>query len=159
VKQCTICQHDKPETDFRKHQRACKACDSAKSLTYFHKRSANDATWKTARASKAKQGRRTDTARYLYQGAKIRAKKRGIAFDLELSDIIVPQFCPVLGCELVVSETQAYCSPTLDRFDNGKGYVKGNVRVISWRANSLKSDATTEEIEKVLYYMKKTVDV
>jgi hypothetical protein len=37
-------------------------------------------------------------------------------------------------------------SPTLDRIDNSKGYIVGNVWVISMRANRLKSDATVDEL-------------
>jgi hypothetical protein len=38
-------------------------------------------------------------------------------------------------------------SPSLDRIDNTKGYVPGNVWVISWRANDLKRNATLEELK------------
>lgn len=41
-------------------------------------------------------------------------------------------------------------SPSLDRLDSSKGYVKGNVRVISKRANQLKNNATVEEMRMVL---------
>jgi hypothetical protein len=41
-------------------------------------------------------------------------------------------------------------SPSLDRIDTSKGYVKGNVWVISWRANKLKSDATLAELESIV---------
>lgn len=43
--------------------------------------------------------------------------------------------------------------PTLDRIDNSKGYVKGNVRVVSYRANTLKGDASLAEMQAVLKYM------
>jgi len=45
-------------------------------------------------------------------------------------------------------------APSIDRVDNSKGYVPGNVRIISWRANRLKNDATVEEMELIIKYMK-----
>lgn len=91
-------------------------------------------------------------ANYLYRGAKTRAKRRGLAFDIELSDIEIPEFCPVFPHIALKPYTGKRVhwqdhpdSPTIDRIDSSKGYVKGNVRVISWRANTLKGDATIEE--------------
>jgi hypothetical protein len=48
----------------------------------------------------------------------------------------------------------SHSSYSLDRIDSDKGYVKGNVQVISYRANMLKSNASIEELEKVLNWMK-----
>jgi hypothetical protein len=45
-------------------------------------------------------------------------------------------------------------SPTLDRFYPNKGYVKNNIAIMSWRANTLKCDATVDELEKVVLWMK-----
>ena len=39
-------------------------------------------------------------------------------------------------------------SPSLDRMDNSKGYVKGNVQVISHKANSMKFSASKDELLK-----------
>lgn len=45
------------------------------------------------------------------------------------------------------------CSPSLDRVNIDKGYIKGNIAVISNRANRIKSDATIEEIKALYEYM------
>jgi len=92
--------------------------------------------------------------------AKASAKKKGIDFNLDLSDIEIPEFCPVLGLRLEVNRGKGYHfeSPSLDKIDPKKGYVKGNVRVISARANLLKSDATVEELEKVLEDLRRLTD-
>jgi hypothetical protein len=76
---------------------------------------------------------------------------------LNIDDIIIPEVCPVLGIPLKVNTSRVSSgSPSLDRKDNNKGYTKDNTYVISYRANSLKNDATIEELEKVINYMRST---
>lgn len=67
----------------------------------------------------------------------------------------MPIYCPVLGIKLVPGGQIKDHSPSLDRIDNTKGYVKGNVHVISDRANRLKSDGTPEELMKVALYFQR----
>lgn len=94
--------------------------------------------------------------RSLHRLAQKRSVQRGTLFTLRPEDIKIPKRCPVLGIELRVGNRELKDnSPTLDEIIPGKGYIKGNVRVISWRANRLKSDASLEEITKVQRYMKK----
>jgi len=91
----------------------------------------------------------------LYEARK-RAKKKGLAFELTVEDILIPENCPVLNIPLVVGgKTHSPGSPTLDRVDSTKGYIRGNVRVISFRANNLKNNATIEELEAIVSYMRK----
>lgn len=78
----------------------------------------------------------------MFQRAKSRAKERGLAFNLDRSDVVIPEVCPVFNTPMV--------RPSLDRIDSAKGYEKDNVRVISWRANMLKNNATKEEL-RLLY--------
>lgn len=101
--------------------------------------------------------RHRNRERRLIIDARARAKKKEIEFDLELADVAIPERCPVLGIPLVFGEGAGGHrdgSPSLDRINNSKGYVKGNVRVISHRANSIKRDATLEELEAVARYMR-----
>jgi hypothetical protein len=101
---------------------------------------------------------RTDPRVYMLYRTKARAKRCGLDFDLTPDDIAIPEFCPALGIKLVVRDVgkkgpQAG-SPSLDRIDPTRGYVRGNVCVVSTRANTLKNDATTDELEAVLAYMR-----
>lgn len=78
------------------------------------------------------------------------AKKRGHEFTLEYTDVDWVAVCPVLGIELDYSiftgkKAPLPNAPSIDRIDNSKGYIPGNVRVISYRANRLKSDMTLQE--------------
>jgi hypothetical protein len=63
----------------------------------------------------------------------------------------------VLGVEFSVSKNgkgPGDTSPSLDRIDSNLGYIKGNIKVISFKANRIKSDAVITDVEKVLEYMK-----
>lgn len=83
--------------------------------------------------------------------AKSRAKRTGIKFDLTLEDVVIPTMCPLLGIKLEKAiKTQAPASPSLDRIDPTAGYVKGNVWVISWRANWIKSNASLLELGRLV---------
>lgn len=91
----------------------------------------------------------------MWTGAKQRAKENNLPFDLIESDIIVPEICPVLGIPLQIGiGFRTDDSPSLDKIIPNKGYVKGNIKVISYRANRFKSDALLEEVEKVAAYMR-----
>lgn len=90
--------------------------------------------------------------------AKARAKKRGLPFDLQLGDLTIPAYCPVLGIPLSVGEGERHDgSPTLDRLVPRLGYVSGNVRVISYRANRIKNDGTLLELRAIVAWMEKEV--
>lgn len=97
-----------------------------------------------------------DPARRLWRLARTRAKKAGLHFNIEEAGGVIPAVCPVLGLPLAIGVGTGFrdCSPTLDRVDNTRGYVKGNVAVISWRANRLKSDATPADLVAILKYIK-----
>lgn len=102
--------------------------------------------------------------------ARSRAKKYGIAFDLDTGDIHIPDVCPCLGiplerrpkakrkshqeireskglpkAEYTVTDSRA----SLDRIDPSKGYVKGNVWVISNRANTIKNNSLPPELRQI----------
>jgi hypothetical protein len=93
----------------------------------------------------------------LWKLAKSRATKKKWEFNIEPSDIVIPEFCPVLGIRLQSNSRSGpiHSSPTIDRIDSSLGYVKGNIRVISHRANQLKSNATVDELEKIILDLKK----
>jgi hypothetical protein len=89
----------------------------------------------------------------LLYSARSRSKQFGIQIDIDIKDIVVPEFCPVLGIKLSVDGNKNN-SPSLDKMIPERGYTKGNVKVISWRANWIKNNATPEEIEKLYIYSK-----
>lgn len=83
--------------------------------------------------------------------AKTRAKLKGVPFSIELEDIHIPEFCPVLGMKIEVNsgKSGAYPnSPSLDKIIPELGYVKGNVQVLSQLANSMKNSASKDQLLK-----------
>lgn len=75
---------------------------------------------------------------YLLGVSKARAKKWNLEHNLEQTDIIIPDLCPILNVKLKRGTKYA---PSIDRIDNNKGYIKGNILVISRLANMMKSSA------------------
>ena len=83
----------------------------------------------------------------MYDAAKRRAKRKGLPFNIQLSDISIPERCPLLDiplqdCKGAAGDT----SPSLDRLLPHLGYVKGNIIVISHRANQIKNCASVDEL-------------
>lgn len=84
------------------------------------------------------------------------AKSRGVEFNLDFGLIEWPTHCPVLGMELdYFAEGVQENSPSFDRYDSTKGYVEGNVTIMSRRANRIKNDGSLEELKKIVNFLDK----
>jgi hypothetical protein len=91
----------------------------------------------------------------MLERAQKRAKHHRVPFSITKNDIVIPERCPVLGIVLKKGARFGHNnSPSLDRIKPELGYIPENVIVISHRANTLKSDGTLEEHEKVAQWMK-----
>ena len=84
----------------------------------------------------------------LWSAVKYRAKKENIPFNIEISDIKIPKVCPYLNIELTSKKGIKHADNlmSVDRIDAKKGYIKGNIEVISYKANRMKNNANTEEL-------------
>jgi hypothetical protein len=108
-----------------------------------------------------KWGNKQKTDLYQAQRTKFRGKKSnavrtGFTWDVEFGDLYWPTHCPILGLELdYFSEFCTEASPSFDRTNSDLGYVKGNVKIISWRANRIKNNGTAEEHRKIADYLDK----
>ncbi len=87
----------------------------------------------------------------MFHDAKKRAKKFGWEFNLDKEDVVIPLVCPVFGFPLTCTPGKGSneASPSLDRIDNNKGYIKGNVLVVSLLANRIKSTADAAQLRIV----------
>lgn len=92
---------------------------------------------------------RNNYTRQLWLGARCRAKKKNIPFKIKIEDIIIPETCPILGIPLIsYDKANSPNSPSLDRKIPELGYIKENIQIISRKANTMKSNATPEELER-----------
>ena len=131
--------HNNAYTDVA--SRYCRSCsrEAARRSSRKHK-SSNVANYKKNPAKK------------LWMNIKGRAKKNQIPFNLTVDDIIIPAMCPVLHIP-IIPFSDSDNSPSIDRLIPELGYTKGNITVISNRANRIKSDATLEELKLVHSWM------
>ena len=92
--------------------------------------------------------------RRLLNSSKTRANKFKIPHSIDIDDIKVPDYCPILGIKLEKKGNKpTHASPSLDRKINKLGYIDGNVFVISHRANNLKGDISIRELKNLINYM------
>jgi thymidylate synthase ThyX len=83
-----------------------------------------------------------------FDNAKTRAMREGKEWDLNFDTFEFPEYCKYLGLKLNYDQGNGVIlpeSPSFDRIDSSKGYVEGNVEIISNRANSMKNDAPIDE--------------
>ena len=91
-----------------------------------------------------------------------RAKKRSeltnVPFNITVTDIenIITDRCPIFGTEFkfIGNKTSKVDSPSLDKVNPLKGYVVGNIEIISMKANVIKQNATSADIFKVAEWLK-----
>ena len=118
----------------------CKTCNNLKATTWVKEN--------LGIVVNNKRERRKDVRKSLLEAAQNRARTKSLPINITLDDIIVPDLCPVLMIPLQKSTTGRANpdSPSLDRIIPELGYVKGNIQVISNKANSMKNNATKEEL-------------
>ena len=136
------------------YRTACKKCSALE----FKKYKLSNSSSYMKRLANVKQKRAEDKktnpiqvwAHNAYHSAKGRAKKLSLDFGLTKEWLITnaPTHCPLLDIELTYSaETSVPNCASIDRVDSLKGYTLDNCKIISFKANRIKSNATLEEIE------------
>lgn len=149
--------------------RVCKQCGEEKSLSSFQKDSGGRISTigicpscqaineSKRRMARKQSGDYSIAIREKLYGAKKRSIASGRPFDITVNDLLpLPEYCEILGIKLeyiVNGNERPDGTASLDKVIPDLGYVKGNVRVISHRANRLKSDLDLEMIEKIKEYI------
>ena len=135
----------------------CKECGRVLPYHRFHEHRAclfgYNTVCKTCRVPRSQKSYSETSLEYrMWSSSRSRAKSKGIPFSIEITDIVIPERCPILG-ELMVSGSEY--APSLDRLVPDLGYVPGNVMVMSRRANTLKNNATIAELTAVLRFLRR----
>lgn len=139
---------DRVRESHRKYHAGCRASENERSRQRHQNNKERDRI-------ASRNWRLAHTVRILWIGARRRAWQNDLAFDIAETDILIPKVCPVLGIPLVVGKGHAHDgSPSLDRIIPSKGYIKTNIVVISHRANTIKQNATADEIERVAIWLR-----
>jgi hypothetical protein len=168
MKRCIACKELKLKSAFTKNKSQkdglsyyCKECARKMWKTYYHshtkkilesnRRYCQDNPEKNKEFNKrssirARQYYKINPRVYLLQRAKDNARAKKIKFNLTLEDIIIPEYCPYLNVKLGNVLSRSLYAPSIDRIDNSKDYIKGNVQIISDLANRMKSSASIEQL-------------
>ena len=168
MRKCKKCGKVKPLDDFNKNARLrqgrtweCKTCCNARIRSWKSKHRKRVRAQGRAYHQKNKhklearrQARRlAHPERQLVESARRRAREMGLPFDLTANDVKIPVLCPALGIPIRKGNRKLKDnSPSIDRLIPRLGYVKGNVVVVSWRANRIKCDATLDEMRRLLSF-------
>lgn len=104
-------------------------------------------------------------AALMRSGMIARSRERGIPFDADLFTVkyltewlMDEGNCPCCGIAFDVQPKfdglKNDASPSVDRIQPARGYVQGNVALLCWRCNNLKRDATPDELQRVVDWMR-----
>lgn len=94
----------------------------------------------------------------MLRSAKRRAKVQNLPFTLTIEDIVIPEYCPILNIRLEVAAEHANAnSPSLDKIVPELGYTKENIQVISNLANTMKWDASFQQLVYFADWINKTI--
>ena len=175
VKICTVCKLEKDVCLFdidnsikSKIASRCKECQSIKNKKYIDKNKAkikaSKSNWykqnRNVVITKNKIKRKTNPVNQLISVIKHRANNKNLPFNLTKEDIVIPEYCPVLGLRLEVADGLAKDnSPSIDRIIPNLGYVRGNIQVISNLANKMKTNASIEHLLLFSKWVLKTFEV
>ena len=133
-------------------KRYCEECYKERRRVAARKHYANGQPESRRLAAERQKQRVKDSDQYrLFLSAKHRARQVGLEFNIKQEDIVVPEVCPVFKIPFIKNSEY---TASIDRIDSTKGYVKGNIQILSWKANTMKSNASEEELNMFADWIK-----
>lgn len=160
MKHCIKCKEDKELSEFHKnhkskdkHHSYCKSCNTLAAMLVAKKNKDKINAKRRERRNNEPEFRDkinkykmnaywTQREVHLLRQAKQALKRRNIECTIDIKDIVIPIMCPIFNIPL----DKGRFAPSLDRIDNSKGYIPGNVWVISRLANTMKNDGSIKEL-------------
>lgn len=140
---CPVCKRELPIDEFALLANSktgrrwlCNDCykehseiNNGQDKNYFRKlRLKVSPEYKAEIAAQKKASRERNFEAEILRQCRGRAERKGLEFNLELSDIVIPDKCPILEVPFQFGTKGDYSyTPSIDRIDNTKGYVKGNI--------------------------------
>lgn len=163
---CSRCSIEKEISEFHKDKgfkdglyRWCKSCKKGYDKIYRQSEKVQklykSKEYKIRKIEYNAKKSNIDRRQEILNRIKCKAKKLGIPFNLEISDIIIPEYCPILEmklCDKPYGQRGGKGggfkdnNPSIDKIDPTKGYIKGNIQIISMKANAMKYSASKEEL-------------
>jgi len=131
----------------KEYMKNWREANKEKIKKYNSERNTNSST-KEYRKNATIKYREKNYENFLLLQIKSSAKKRNLEFNLTIEDIIIPKFCKYTNIELTktIGGGLLNSAPSIDRIDTNKGYIKGNIQIISHLANKMKSNCTINEL-------------
>ena len=167
------------DADGKVAEKECRKCSMVKAIEHFYTNGKitqnnidghSNTCIECRKAEWRKQAEDPEKRKqWLLMRIKSKCTTQGIPFNLTLDDLVIPTHCPILGIPLKFGSKQPNNfrdvrgrdyqavpddSPSIDRIEPHKGYVKGNVVVVSYRANNIKTNASVDELIKVANFYK-----
>lgn len=135
-------------------KKRCESCNKIQARKAVRQYNAKDPerAWKRVRDGYKKRTTADPRLKLLYS-SRSRAALLGLQHSILVDDIVIPNRCPVLDVPFVEG---TYHTPSLDRINSTKGYIPGNVQVMTHQANAMKNNATPEELRQFALWISET---
>lgn len=168
LKACRKCGNEKPVTAFQKDplctggfRHKCRECCNEYTRQWNAKNKEKvRATGRKSRHKRKASDPMQSSLKEMLNGARWRARKSGVPFAVTVVDFDPPILCPVLGIPIDYGRKQTAGpkddSPSIDRIIPQLGYVPGNVRIMSFRANRIRNNGTLEDFRKLVAFLETT---
>lgn len=158
---CPRCGADSWHTPTRPR---CSPCTNARSKEWYAKNREYSRkkrrAWHAANPGRWRMRRRANPALWWAKqalgNARRRAARLSVPFDLTVDDLLgrLGNGCPIFGTNWPIEGGRTGNSPSVDRLDPTRGYVRDNIAIISYRANTIKQNATAQEIQRLATWMR-----